>query len=141
VDRGDDDATVGRLSPRRVEGGGMRQSFVVAVSAGDRHSVALTRLGEVYCWGDNRSGQLGMYSNNGDVGGGSSPVSGNRLSRVFVVGRRIRLSAMDIGRLIPQGGRRLTTPTALPGHDFTVKRRSVQPLSSARRGTVVRTAA
>ena len=116
----------------------MRQSFVVAVSAGDRHSVALTRRGEVYCWGDNRSGQLGMYSNNGDVGGGSSPVSGNRLSRVC---RRIRLSAMDIGRLIPQGGRRLTTPTALPGHDFTVKRRSVQPLSSARRGTVVRTAA
>jgi len=137
VDRGDDDATVGRLSPRRVEGGGLRQSFVVAVSAGDRHSVALTRLGEVYCWGDNRSGQLGMYSNNGDVGGGSSPVSGNRLGRRSVdsfVGNGYR-SSDSVRR------RRLTTPTTLPGHDFTVKRRSVQPLSSARRGTVVRTAA
>ncbi|KAL7534030.1 hypothetical protein ACHAXR_007460, partial [Thalassiosira sp. AJA248-18] len=50
-----------RLTPRRVEGV-LKQSFVVAVAAGDRHSVALTRLGEVYCWGDNRSGQLGMFS-------------------------------------------------------------------------------
>jgi len=64
----DDDATIvaGRMSPRRVEAGGMKQSFVVSVAAGDRHSVALTRLGEVYCWGDNRSGQLGIYSNSGD---------------------------------------------------------------------------
>ena len=30
----------------------MKQSLVVSVAAGDRHSVALTRLGEVYCWGD-----------------------------------------------------------------------------------------
>ena len=40
------------MSPRRVEAGGMKQSLVVSVTAGDRHSVALTRLGEVYCWGD-----------------------------------------------------------------------------------------
>ena len=31
----------------------------VAVAAGDRHSVALTRQGEVYTWGDNAAGQLG----------------------------------------------------------------------------------
>ncbi|KAL9185940.1 hypothetical protein ACHAXT_003717 [Thalassiosira profunda] len=62
-----------RLSPRRVEGE-LKQSFVVAVAAGDRHSVALTKLGEVYCWGDNRSGQLGTYSST--LGsGGSSPTS------------------------------------------------------------------
>ncbi|KAL3811795.1 hypothetical protein ACHAXA_000916 [Cyclostephanos tholiformis] len=73
ADRDVDAVATGRLSPRRVEGGGgFRQSFVVAVAAGDRHSVALTRMGEVYCWGDNRSGQLGIYCNNGDVGAISS---------------------------------------------------------------------
>jgi len=59
-----------RLFPRRVEGGDLKHAFVVAVAAGDRHSVALTRLGEVYCWGDNRSGQLGTYIS-ASAGGGS----------------------------------------------------------------------
>mmetsp|Transcript_7361 Transcript_7361/g.12870 ORF Transcript_7361/g.12870 Transcript_7361/m.12870 type:complete len:1490 (+) Transcript_7361:225-4694(+) len=63
----------GRLSPRRVEGE-LKHAFVVAVAAGDRHSVALTRLGEVYCWGDNRSGQLGTY-NSALIGGGGSSSS------------------------------------------------------------------
>ena len=30
----------------------------------------MTCHGEVYCWGDNRSGQLGSSKNNGDVGNG-----------------------------------------------------------------------
>ena len=60
--------TPGRLSPRRVED--LRGSFVLSVAAGDRHTVALTDAGEVYCWGDNRSGQLGRYVAGG---GGSSP--------------------------------------------------------------------
>ncbi|KAL7467562.1 hypothetical protein ACHAXS_007806 [Conticribra weissflogii] len=47
-----------KLSPRRVED--LKHSFIVAVAAGDRHSVALTKLGEVYAWGDNRSAQLGQ---------------------------------------------------------------------------------
>ena len=50
-----------RLSPRRVEGE-LKHSFVVGVACGERHSVALTRLGEVYCWGDNKSGQLGLIN-------------------------------------------------------------------------------
>lgn len=37
-----------RLSPRRVDD--LKSIFVVAVSAGDRHSVALGKTGEVYCW-------------------------------------------------------------------------------------------
>ena len=53
-----DGAVEQRCIPRRVES--MRNAFVVAVAAGDRHSVALTRKGEVYCWGDNSKGQLGM---------------------------------------------------------------------------------
>lgn len=50
-----------RLSPRRVEGE-LKHSFVVGVACGERHSVALTRLGEVFCWGDNKKGQLGVIN-------------------------------------------------------------------------------
>ena len=42
--------------------GELKHSFVVGVACGERHSVALTRLGEVYCWGDNKSGQLGLIN-------------------------------------------------------------------------------
>ena len=48
-----DESCSSRLSPRRVEGE-LKQAFVIAVAAGARHSVALTRVGEVYCWGDNK---------------------------------------------------------------------------------------
>ena len=54
------DQNSSKLSPRRVES--MKQCFVVAVAAGERHSVALTKLGEVYAWGDNKSAQLGTRS-------------------------------------------------------------------------------
>ena len=42
--------------------GELKHSFVVGVAGGERHSVALTRLGEVYCWGDNKKGQLGVIN-------------------------------------------------------------------------------
>lgn len=42
--------------------GELKHSFVVGVACGERHSVALTRLGEVYCWGDNKKGQLGVIN-------------------------------------------------------------------------------
>ena len=78
-----------RLSPRRVEGE-LKQSFVVAVAAGDRHSVALTRLGEVYCWGDNRSGQLAMF--NSSVGS-SAPLSPSQVSGAQP--RRVSMVVVD----------------------------------------------
>jgi len=33
---------------------------IVQVAAGAGHTCALNRAGNVYCWGDNRSGQLGL---------------------------------------------------------------------------------
>ncbi len=47
-----------RSVPRRVES--LKQHPCVAVAAGEKHSVALSRKGEVYVWGDNTSGQLGV---------------------------------------------------------------------------------
>lgn len=57
-------ATCGSRSiPRRVEN--LKQHPCVAVAAGEKHSVALSRKGEVYVWGDNTSGQLGVSRRTG----------------------------------------------------------------------------
>jgi alpha-tubulin suppressor-like RCC1 family protein len=42
-----------KFLPQRVEA--LRQSFMVMVAAGDRHSMALSRNGEVYTWGKTHS--------------------------------------------------------------------------------------
>jgi len=49
----------------RVEGllGG---SFVVSIAAGSRHSMALTATGEIYGWGNNKHGELGVSSADGE---------------------------------------------------------------------------
>jgi alpha-tubulin suppressor-like RCC1 family protein len=47
------------LVPTKVTGGGIEDSMVVQVAAGDYHSLALTALGELYSWGDGAKGQLG----------------------------------------------------------------------------------
>ncbi|MGK3753365.1 MAG: alpha-tubulin suppressor-like RCC1 family protein [Bacillariaceae sp.] len=52
-----------RSLPRRVED--LKQHPCVAVAAGEKHSVALSRKGEVYVWGDNASGQLGVSRRSG----------------------------------------------------------------------------
>ncbi|KAL3806632.1 hypothetical protein ACHAXA_011739 [Cyclostephanos tholiformis] len=118
ADRDVDAVATGRLSPRRVEGGGgFRQSFVVAVAAGDRHSVALTRMGEVYCWGDNRSGQLGIYCNNGDVGAISSSDCGLRPRRLAIAIAAAEFSTLVLTMppTMPKGGGRASSSvTALP---------------------------
>jgi alpha-tubulin suppressor-like RCC1 family protein len=48
-----------RWVPRRVEEN-MKHVACIAVAAGEKHSVALSRHGEVYVWGDNTGGQLGI---------------------------------------------------------------------------------
>lgn len=47
-----------RSLPRRVED--MKNIPCIAVAAGEKHSVSLSRKGEVYVWGDNTAGQLGV---------------------------------------------------------------------------------
>jgi alpha-tubulin suppressor-like RCC1 family protein len=54
---------VSRCLPRRVDD--LKNIPSVAVAAGARHSVALTERGEVYVWGDNKDGQLGLNRRNG----------------------------------------------------------------------------
>jgi len=56
-----------RLVPRRIEA--LRRCLVADVSAGATHTVAVTREGEVYTWGGNKSGQLG-YEGVGAAGDG-----------------------------------------------------------------------
>jgi alpha-tubulin suppressor-like RCC1 family protein len=46
------------LEPRRVEA--LRREYVLHVAAGDAHSLCITRDGEVYAWGSNKDGQLGL---------------------------------------------------------------------------------
>ena len=54
-----------RSLPRKIED--LKKYFVVKVAAGSRHSVSLTRDGQVLTWGDNSLGQLGV---NGSCGNG-----------------------------------------------------------------------
>ncbi|MBR0088344.1 MAG: hypothetical protein IJP94_00745, partial [Clostridia bacterium] len=49
----------------------LTKDYVVSVSAGDNHTVALTRNGNVYAWGDNRYNQIAMpqsYEQGGYMG-------------------------------------------------------------------------
>ncbi len=38
----------------------LNNEFVIDISCGDSHSIVLTNCCEVYAWGWNRSGQIGM---------------------------------------------------------------------------------
>jgi len=57
-----DGTSIDRSTPTRVVGpGGTGQlSGVVAITAGSEHTCAVTSSGAVYCWGQNRNGQLGI---------------------------------------------------------------------------------
>ncbi len=63
VTTNDESQTTTRCLPRRVDE--LKQIHCVAVAAGEKHSVALSRRGEVYVWGDNSAGQLGVSRRNG----------------------------------------------------------------------------
>ena len=68
---GGGDAGKGSLSPRKIDN--LKKSVVVAIAAGDAHSVCFTNDGEIYSWGCNKDGQLGvpLLERGGAMGGGS----------------------------------------------------------------------
>ena len=45
---------------------GLGTEIVVQIAAGDRHSLALTKGGQLFIWGDNSFGQLGIGKGNGN---------------------------------------------------------------------------
>ena len=45
---------------------GLGTVVVAQISCGDRHSVALTKAGQLFAWGDNSFGQLGVGKAAGD---------------------------------------------------------------------------
>jgi alpha-tubulin suppressor-like RCC1 family protein len=60
----DGSSAVGVISPTPVQIAGLPdRDPVVAVCGGFAHSLALTRSGRVYAWGDKNSGQLGSITN------------------------------------------------------------------------------
>ncbi len=77
-----DTSTTSRLTAVNVSG---LSSGVTAISAGARHTCALTTGGAVKCWGDNLSGQLGDGSNT------------NRLAAVDVSGLGSGFTALATG--------------------------------------------
>ena len=68
---GGSDAGKGSFVPKKVEN--MKKFVVVAIAAGDSHSVCFTENGEIYTWGCNKEGQLGIppLERGAGVGGGS----------------------------------------------------------------------
>lgn len=60
---GKEDAGNTRLAPRRVDD--LKNTRCRAVAAGTKHSVAVSAQGEIYVWGSNSEGQLGVTRRNG----------------------------------------------------------------------------
>lgn len=58
---------------------------VVAITAGDNHTCVLQRSGDVRCWGDNYSGQLGVRTVTGDVATYPSAVLVSGLNNVVAI--------------------------------------------------------
>ena len=55
---GGSDAGKGSLVPKKIEN--LKKFTVVAIAAGEIHSVCFTDAGEIYSWGSNKEGQLGI---------------------------------------------------------------------------------
>lgn len=49
-------------SPRKIDQ--LNKSFIVDVACGDHHSCVLSNLSDIYVWGSNKEGQLGIDMEN-----------------------------------------------------------------------------
>jgi alpha-tubulin suppressor-like RCC1 family protein len=70
-------------------------SRAVQLSAGHRHVCAVTRAGEVYCWGNNEKGQLGQFNRAGDL-----PVPSPASSKVAM---KVDLGAGNVATSVSAG--------------------------------------
>ena len=59
---GEFDEIVPTLNPTSVDGGGLTGSRVIQIACGKNHMAAVTDVGELFTWGDNRCSQLGLSS-------------------------------------------------------------------------------
>ena len=59
---GEFDEIVPTLNPTSVDGGGLTGSRVIQIACGKSHMAAVTDVGELFTWGDNRCSQLGLSS-------------------------------------------------------------------------------
>jgi Regulator of chromosome condensation (RCC1) repeat/Ankyrin repeats (3 copies) len=88
------------LYPKRIDF--FKKSTVVAIAAGDTHSVCFTDYGELYSWGSNKEGQLGFPAS--EVGAGFGGVPGTATpKKVYIKGMR---GASKVSQVQSQSGSR-----------------------------------
>lgn len=61
------------VSPRRIDA--LKKTFVMGIAVGDSHSICFTDKGEVYSWGSNQHGQLGLKASELTTTGCGTPSS------------------------------------------------------------------
>ena len=115
-----------RLFPTKVTGGGISEAFVVQVTAGGRHSLALTTSGELCAWGEGTSGQLGHGGKKslavprvvGGIGGAMVGMAGGERHSLVTTaeGRVLAFGSGGSGCLgLGAGVNVALTPTAIDG--------------------------
>jgi len=123
-------------TPVAVDNGAMGGSAIVAVAAGENHSLALSADGKVFAWGGNSSGQLGTNSialslvpvmvNAWALGGkGAQAIAGagsNSLAMVYFGPPTITTNPiMQVGQMGPSGVTVNITAAAADNFAFTTQ--------------------
>lgn len=92
---GGSEAGKGSLLPKKIES--MKKSIIIAIAAGDSHSVCFSNNGEIYTWGSNKEGQLGLLpAETGSGLGGCPGVSTPK--RIYLKGKKAKVTTGDGNR-------------------------------------------